>query len=277
MLSFLRRYRAAFVAAPFCVMLIGAVLWMSGLRLAETLFSSEPSERVAERLLLAIERDSARTSPQRLVDHLPANFVVPDDIRRAIRQASNAVGVDKGYLIAVAARESSFDAAARARESTALGLYQFTEDTWLRVVKLFGDRHGLGSYAQGIDIDESGSVAMRSGALRDKLLRLRRNPQLSALMAAELARDNKMRLERLLGRGVSPSEIYIAHFLGVAQAAKMIAIARSTPQMAGSRLLPVAAESNPGVFGDAEAPLSVGVIVAEIDAYFRDTVARIGS
>src|SRR5579883_2008989 len=83
-LSFLIRYRATFVAAPFCVMLIGAVLWMSGLRLAETLFSSDPSARAAERLLLAIERDSAHTPPRGLVNHLPANLVPPDDIRRAI-------------------------------------------------------------------------------------------------------------------------------------------------------------------------------------------------
>ncbi len=257
-------------------MLIGAVIWMTGLRLAETFSRSGPSA-AAERLLLAIERDSAHTPLQRLADHLPTNLRVPDDIRRAIGLASSTVGVDSGYLVAVAARESSFDAAAHAQQSTALGLYQFTEDTWLRVVKLFGERHGLASYAQEIDIDESGSVAMRSGALRDKLLRLRRDPQLSALMAAELALDNKMRLERLLGRGVSPSEIYIAHFLGVAQAAKMIAIARSTPEMAGSHVLPIAAESNPGVFGDAATPLSVGAIVAEIDAYFRGSVARMGS
>ena len=49
---------------------------------------------------------------------------------------------------------------------------------------------------------------------------------LAALFAAELALDNQARLESLLGRAVSPAEIYLAHFLGVASAARIKASSR---------------------------------------------------
>src|SRR6266849_2053524 len=172
----------------------------------------------------------------------------------------------------VAARESGFDPVVRAEGTTATGLYQFTEDTWLRALKIFGVRHGLTELAQQITIDEYGGVSVRAGA-RAKLLQLRNDPKLSALMAAELARDNKARLERLLGRDVSPAETYLAHFLGVGQAARIIAAAHSKPHVSGARLLPAAARSNPAVFAPAGHAASAGAIVGKIEAYFSREVS----
>ncbi|HEY7247241.1 MAG TPA: hypothetical protein VH678_25495, partial [Xanthobacteraceae bacterium] len=171
------------------------------------------------------------------------------------------------YMTAVAARESSFDPTVHAETSSAAGLYQFTEDTWLRALKIFGVRHGLDALARQITIDEYGDVSVRHGA-RAKLLQLRNDPTLSALMAAELARDNKARLERLLGRDVSPAETYLAHFLGVGQAARIIVAAHSRPHVSGARLLPAAARSNPAVFAPAGHDASAAAIVGKIEAYF---------
>jgi hypothetical protein len=247
---------------------VGAMIWVSLLTLADDrLAGAGAPGPLAERLLLEIE-SAATKPPGELVVPMPA--AVPEEARRAIHHAAELVGVDRLYLFAVAARESSFDAEAYARRTSAAGLYQFTEDTWLRVVKVFGARHGLGAYAGAIAVGDDGAVSMPRGALRARLMRLRYDPGLAALMAAELARDNRQRLERVLGRPVSPAETYVAHFLGLNQAARMIDAAASEPETVAARLLPAAAVSNPAVFGRA----SAGAVMRAIDAYFRNEVPR---
>ncbi len=246
----------------------GAMIWVSLLTLVDDrLAGTGAPGPLAERLLLDIESAGTRP-PDELVARAPAT--VPEEARRAIHHAAELVGVDRLYLFAVAARESSFDADAFARKTTAAGLYQFTEDTWLRVVKVFGARHGLDAYVVAIAADEGGAVSMPRGALRERLMRLRYDPGLAALMAAELARDNRQRLERVLGRPVTPAEVYVAHFLGLAQAARMIDAAASQPETAAARLVPAGAVSNPAVLGRA----SAGAVLRAIDAYFRDEVPR---
>jgi len=194
---------------------------------------------------------------------------VDRDIQRAIRDATDAVGTDSLYLMVVAARESSFDPRKRAHRTSATGLYQFTQKTWLRSVRAFGERHGLGEYARQIVVDERGAVSMRNGAARAKLLRLRADPQISALMAAELARDNEQRLTQRLGRPVAPAEIYIAHLLGVNEAARVIEKARSAPQTPGARLLPAAARSNPDLFRPHGHVTSAKALVSKIADHYQ--------
>jgi hypothetical protein len=234
------------------------------------LFAPSPSTALLEHLL----KDMPYLGADRLASGLAPIGEVPEDIRRAIRRASREVGVDAGYLVAVAARESSFDPGARASRSSAVGLYQFTEGTWLRSLKLFGPRHGLAAEAGRIAIDSDGDVSVTDDRARAKLLKLRDDPVLSALMAAELGRDNQARLERLLGRKVTPAETYIAHFLGAGQAAQMIAAADASPHLPGVRLLPAAAAANPGVFRPGGGAAPVGAIVASITAYFEREMPR---
>ncbi len=143
----------------------------------------------------------------------------------------------------------------------------------MRAVKFFGSRHGLDDYVRQIAIDEDGDIVISRG-VRAKLLQLRNDPKLSTLMAAELARDNKARLERLLGRDVTPAETYLAHFLGLSQAARIIDAAHSRPHVAGARLLPAAARSNPAVFSPAGHTASAAAIVGKIEAYFDREVPR---
>jgi hypothetical protein len=264
------RYRDKVVANALALAFLGIVLCL-GIQLVGTLFAPSIPSTLVERLLLPLEEQG---SPLGLAKGLPPIVAVPEDVRRAINGAARAVGVDAGYMAAVAARESAFDPTARADGTTAAGLYQFTADTWLRVVKVFGDRHGLADEAQQIAVGRDGGVSLPSAAARSKLLALRADPRLSALMAAELARDNQARLQLVLGRKVSAAEIYIAHFLGLSQAALIITASRATPGAAGAQLLPAAAARNSGVFSPAGRVASAGEIVAEIDAYFAREVSR---
>lgn len=159
------------------------------------------------------------------------------DIRTAIQQASAATGVPFNYLVAQAEQESGFKADARASTSSAAGLYQFTEGTWLRMIREHGDKHGVGALAQATDADS-----------RQRLLALRDDPKLSAAMAAEYARGNHAQLTQALGREIGATDLYMAHFLGAGGATRFLGALRTEPGRAASELLPEAAAANRGVF-----------------------------
>jgi hypothetical protein len=263
-----RRIAEALVVALCGIVVVFGV--RGGIRAVGTLFSSN-DPIVGERLLLPVEQQGTRVWR---APGLPPIAAVPVDVRRAIHRAAREVGVDAGFLIAVAAKESSFDPAARAEGTTALGLYQFTADTWLRVVKVFGAKHGLGEEALAITVARDGSMAMPDDAARATLLARRTDRLLSALMAAELARDNAARLARMLNRDVTPAETYIAHFLGLSQAARLIVAADATPRVSGAALLPAAATHNGGIFNPSGHAASAAALVGEIDAYFTRQAPR---
>jgi hypothetical protein len=265
-----QRYRDAVVANVFVASIMGIVVLGGVVRLAQIIVQPSPPPSVTETLLARIDE-----AERREIGDLPVGFRMSDDVRRAIVEAARDVGVDARYLVAVAAKESGFDPTARADRSTAAGLFQFTQPTWLRVVKIFGAKHGLAAEADQIVVDDDGGVAMPDAAARIRLLERRDDARLSATMAAELGLDNQARLERILGRSATPAETYIAHFLGVSQAATIIKAARATPRLAGTRLLPTAAASNPGVFGSTANAVSVSAIVARIDAYFALQLPRL--
>jgi hypothetical protein len=65
-------------------------------------------------------------------------------IAGAIRRAAAATGASFDYLLAAAKVESNLDPEARARRSSATGLFQFIEQTWLAMLKSAGPAYGYG-------------------------------------------------------------------------------------------------------------------------------------
>src|SRR5690606_12232246 len=115
-------------------------------------------------------------------------------VASSIAHASSKTGVDHGYLYRAALRESTFDPNARARTSSAMGLFQFLDETWLLVIKRHGARHGFGHFASAISVDGAGRPHVRDAGLRYEILAARRDPYLSALMGAEFTRENQAAL-----------------------------------------------------------------------------------
>jgi hypothetical protein len=169
------------------------------------------------------------------------------DVRGAIARAATATGTDFSYLMAQARLESGLDPKARAATSSAAGLYQFTGQTWLAML----DKHGAAYGLPG-----AGDAASRS-----QLLALRSDPELSALMAGELANDNRDFLSGLLGRDPDPSELYLAHFLGAEGAGRFLSALSSNPAQSAAALLPKAAAANRAVFFGASGARSVGEVM----------------
>lgn len=181
-------------------------------------------------------------------------------VRGAIAGAAQATGVDFKYLMAQARLESSLDPTARARTSSASGLYQFTGETWLRTLDKHGADHGLGWAS---DLIEGGSV--RDPAARAQLLALRFDPQVASLMAGELANDNSTYLSGLLGRQPDHAELYLAHFFGAEGAGKFLAALGNDPTQSAAAILPSAAAANRSTFyGAGGAARSVGEVMALI-------------
>jgi hypothetical protein len=120
---------------------------------------------------------------------------LPAAVRRAIETASGQTGIDFGYLVKKAAIESNLNPQAQAKTSSATGLYQFTQKTWLQMVRDYGDKYGLSDLAQQIDKN----CSVQSADARQKILSLRADPTLSACMAGEYAAQNADYLQNRLG------------------------------------------------------------------------------
>src|SRR4029453_7643273 len=97
----------------------------------------------------------------------------PAEILAAIASASRKTGSDFDYLLATAQRESNLDSRAKSKTSSASGLFQFIDQTWLSLIKRHGARHGLGQYADAIAATESGRYVVTSPPARSAILALR--------------------------------------------------------------------------------------------------------
>lgn len=210
--------------------------------------------------------------------------VPPEDVAAVILSASEAVGTDPALMLAIAHRESSFRPNVASNRSSAVGLYQFTNVTWMRAVMEFGANHGLDDHAKHIYRLEDGKMGVRGRAERAQLLELRKDPGYASLMAAELVRDNGERLERLVGRPAEVPDIYLAHLLGVQTAAKFLTALKDNPDQRASLLAPRAAAANPDVFAPGGRHRSVGELYASVvDSIearrnaFRSVVADAGA
>ena len=172
-------------------------------------------------------------------------------IQSAIALAARATGVDFGYLLGQAKLESGLNANAHAGTSSASGLYQFIEQSWLSVVKKHGAEHGLGWAADSIQHGAGGRLSVGDAGTRAAILQLRNDPQVASLMAAEHASDNKGALEATLGRDATGTDLYMAHFLGLGGARQFLSTMAANPGAVGAALFPAAARANRGVFYDA--------------------------
>ena len=160
----------------------------------------------------------------------PATAGGGPQITGAIRQAAQSTGISFEYLLTTAQIESNMNPSAQASTSSAKGLYQFIDQTWLGTMKQDGAALGLGQYADAISRSSGGHYEVSDPAMRAAILRLRNDPQASAMLAGALTRNNATLVGSNIGRQPSNGELYIAHFLGADGAGKLINAASGRPQ-----------------------------------------------
>jgi hypothetical protein len=193
---------------------------------------------------------------------------VPVWIVDTILRASKLTGADPVYMMALADKESSFLPGNKASTSSAVGLFQFISSTWFEAVRSFGPMHGLIAEAEAV-VGSGAKIDVEDGTMRQHILGLRRNPYISALMAAEMMKRDKAKIETKLGRRLSRSEFYLSHFFGVDSASRFIALVDDTPKKGARDAFPAAAKSNKSLFftkdGKKTRQLSVAEVYGKID------------
>jgi hypothetical protein len=183
-------------------------------------------------------------------------------VEQAIASAAQRTSVDFNFLIAQAQVESAMNPSARARTSSATGLFQFIDSTWLATLQKHGDRFGLGGVAGEIGTNRSGQAFIADPARREAILGLRNNPEIASLMAAALAEDNRAHLQPILGRAPDHAELYLAHFLGAGGAGRFLSAMQANPQQSAASLFGKAAAANRTIFYEANgAPRSLAGVM----------------
>jgi hypothetical protein len=173
---------------------------------------------------------------------------------QAAKAAARATGCDAGFLAALSWEESRLGKVDRNRRSTAAGPFQFTDIGWLAAVRDHGAQHGLAREASSITQGRSGAlyVSAKGRHAVGRLMALRENARLAAMMAAETIMATAPALEEAKGRPVDWADLYLGHVLGKTGAVGYIAAMRRHPSMpalvaAGTGGLP-----NKGLFVTAD-------------------------
>lgn len=126
--------------------------------------------------------------------------------------------------------------------TSARGVGQFLDDTWIDVVSDPGVRQRVG---------------IPENLTRAQLLDLRKDPRLSTLIIAANGEKNNKALSRVLGRDLDAPELYMAHFLGTGGASAIFAAYKNAPDTLAKDVLPDAASKNKGAFYKNERPVTV--------------------
>lgn len=187
-----------------------------------------------------------------------------------IVKAAAATQVSANYLLALARQESGCRTTARAPTSTAYGMFQFIESTWLVAIHRHGATYGERRLAEAVAIDVTGRPVLRHPALREEILAKRGDAQLAAYLAAELALENARHIQRHRRKPLTATDLYLAHFLGAQGATAFLQVLDRQPGRPAHALLPRAASANPKVFyerGNRTRPRTV----AGVYGFFQQT------
>jgi hypothetical protein len=210
---------------------------------------------------------------------------VPRQLAATVLRAAAATATSPVYLMALADKESSFRPDVQAPTSTATGLFQFIDATWLQMVREFGPAHGLGEEARQIEIVD-GRYTIVDPDTRARVLALRRDPYLAAVMAAEMHRRDQTRMAQRVQRDFGPVDLYLMHFFGPTDAERFFRALGETPDAAVVQLFPAPARANRGLFtrpnprptrrNRAPVSLTVAELYQRIDALIQRRVVRYG-
>jgi hypothetical protein len=161
-------------------------------------------------------------------------------------------------------RESGLNPGAKSGASSAAGLFQFVEQTWLSTLKLHGAKHGYARYAELINKGGDGRYHVAGGEARRAVMDLRLDPHAAALMAGELTSDSAAYLKGRTGRSPTAGELYAAHFLGPQGSARLIEAAEKQPSATAAHLFPDAAHANKAIFYRDGRAATVGEVYANL-------------
>ena len=172
-------------------------------------------------------------------------------VKEIIAEAGRRVGVDPRIMQIMAAIESSFNPMAKAKTSSATGLFQFINSTWKEMTQKVGAKYGISANSDRTD-------AMTN-----------------SLMGAEFLKGNANTIKKVKPNP-SVTDLYIAHFLGPGGAQQFL---KSSPDTIGAEVFPKPAKANPSIFradGGKGGYLSIGQIYQNFENKLKRLAASYG-
>ena len=127
------------------------------------------------------------------------------------------------YMAATAMIESGGDPNARAKTSSAGGMFQFLDSTWKELTKEMGKNYSV----------------------QDKF-----DPKKAAEVMAYFTQKQKRQLEKGTGRAATNTDLYMAHFLGSGGAVKFLNAMNRNPNAIAADMDPRAAKANKNIYYD---------------------------
>jgi hypothetical protein len=198
---------------------------------------------------------------------------VHQSIVERVVQAANRTEMDPALLMAIADKESNFSTTAKARTSSASGLFQFVEKTWLKAVKDFGHLYGRKDEANAI-ADASDAIGAVAPQKKARILGLRNDPYLSAALAAEMLKKDSAKIAEKIGRPLTPGETYLIHFLGPEDTERFMTALNETPNASAAALLPKPARANRPIFYEQAGRKLRDKTVAEVHEAFESMMDK---
>ena len=201
-------------------------------------------------------------------------FKIGSDVLAAIQLGSIRTGVDFTFLMELAKVESNFNPTVRAKKSSAAGLFQFTDNSWLEAIRIFGADYGLKDYATRVKLIDNVKHEQQQIArsLQQQVLALRLNPRLSTLLAAENIKRNLRNLSYKTRREPGRTDLYLSHFFGLNGALMFLKTLDEEPTAIAGDIFPGAAASNLAVFQNQEQqPRTVAEVYRWFDRKFNTT------
>jgi len=169
-------------------------------------------------------------------------------LKPTIDAAAKMVGVDERLAATFAGIESGFNYKIKASTSSATGLFQFTRDTWNDMMKKFAAKYGIDPSTPPTD------------------------PRANAILGMEFLKYNAGVLKGL-GRKITDTDLYLAHFFGAAGAKKFLS---ANPNDIAANVMPEAARANPNIFMPGGRALSISEVYAKLNALVRNKAKKFG-
>lgn len=166
-------------------------------------------------------------------------------IKNAIIENTKKAGGDPNLMLSFAAVESSMNPAAKAKGSSAAGLFQFTKSTWDEQLGKHGNKYGLSPNASPFDVDAS------------------------TILATEYVKSN-LNAIKAVKPNPTVTDAYLTHFLGAGGAKKFLS---QDMNAIAANVLPEAAASNPAIFGTNK---TIGTVYNDVNTRVSQKAKSVG-
>lgn len=207
------------------------------------------------------------------------------DVTRSLYRAYLKTGVDFKLLVLKAIMESDYGRFNVASNSTARGVFQYIESTWMVLMHRYGDKIGYGHYAKAIHYNPKTKTAALKGAakhLRHEILALRHNPEASALIKSyQIMEETDVIQGYKRGKKVTATDHYIAHMLGLYVMKDFYELVERKSAIAPARLstnahMREAAKTNKAFFYKGQRALSAQESYRRFDRRVKAQFKKIG-